>query len=165
MFKKIGIILLCLVLMCSFTLFALGSSEEEGTEDQGTSAAEKDESGNNLGDYNIEIVSCRLAKDYEDKDVVIVKYKYTNNSDSSNSFDVAFMDYAYQDGIGLNHAYVLADSAKYSEDNQSKSIKPGATLEVEVAYELNDTTTDVEVEVTEFISFSDKKITKKFNIK
>ena len=165
MFKKIGVILLCLMLMFSFTLFALGSGEEGSTEDQGSGSAAQDESGNNLGNYRVEILSSRLAKDYEDKDVVVVKYKFTNNSDDSASFDVAFMDYAYQDGIGLDRAYVLDDSANYNDDNKSKSIKPGATLELEIAYKLNDTTTDVEVEVEEFISFSDKKITKTFSIK
>ena len=165
MFKKIGIILLCLALMCSFTLFALGSGEEEGSEDQGTSAAEKDENGSNLGDYNIEITSCRLAKDYEDKDIVIVKYKYTNNSDNPTSFMVAVDCTVYQDGVGLNECYIAADSANYSSDNQSKEIKKGATIEVEEAYVLNDSTTDIEVEVEELISFSDKKITKKFSIK
>ena len=165
MFKKIGVILLCLVLMCSFALFALGSSEEEGSESQGSASAEKDESGNNLGDYRIEIVSSRLAKDYSDKDIVIVKYKYTNNSDTPTSFMTAVDCKVYQDGVGLNECYFAADSANYSADNQSKEIKKGASIEVEEAYELNDTTTDIEVEVEEWISFSDKKITKTFKIK
>lgn len=165
MFKKIGVALLCLVLMCSFAVFALGSSEEEGSEDQGSSVAQKDDTGSNLGDYSIDIVSCRLAKDYQDKNIVIVKYKYTNNSDDPTSFMVAFDCTVYQDGVGLNECYVAADSAKYSTDNQTKEIKTGASIEVEEAYELNDSTTDIEVEVEELISFSDKKITKKFSIK
>ena len=45
-----------------------------------------------------------------------------------------------------------------------KDIKKGASLEVEVAYELNDSTTDVEVEVSELFSFSDKVIKKTFTI-
>lgn len=163
MLKKIGIIAMCLLVMCSFMLFAMGSGES-GTDDQGSGAAAEDGSGNNLGSYRVDILSCRLAKDYEGSDVVVVKYNYTNNSSESTSFDVAFMTYAYQNGIGLNGAYVLADNANYSDENQSKSIKSGASIEVEVAYKLNDTTTDVEIEVTEFISFSDKKVTKTFSI-
>ena len=45
-----------------------------------------------------------------------------------------------------------------------KEIKKGATLDVEVAYELNDATTDVEIEVKELFSFSEKVITKTFKI-
>ena len=48
---------------------------------------------------------------------------------------------------------------EYNFDNKSKEIKPGITLDVQCAYELNDLTTDVEVEITEWISFDDKKLT------
>ena len=48
------------------------------------------------------------------------------------------------------------DSANYSADNQNKEIKKGASLEVEVAYVLNDTTRDLEVEISELFSYSDK---------
>ena len=40
----------------------------------------------------------------------------------------------------------------------------GASLDVEVAYELNDTTSDVEVEVKEWLSFNEKVLTKTFSI-
>lgn len=163
--KKIVSLLLAILLIFAFAIFALGSGEDE-TADQGSGTAEtavtkEDE----LGDYSVVIDSCRLAKDYEGKDVVIVKYIFTNNNaDESTAFIWAFDDTVYQDGVGLNESYVLADSANYSADNQSKEIKAGASIDVEVAYELNDTTTDIEVEVKELISFDDKTITKTFSI-
>ena len=161
--KKLGIILLCMLLMSTFVLFALGSgSDDSGDGDQGSGSADNSTA---LGDYTVVIDSCRLAKDYEDKDVVIVKYVFTNNADEATSFDVAFIDHAYQDGIGLNGAYVLADSANFNDENQSKQIKTGATIEVEKAYVLNDLETDVEIEVEELFSFSDKVIKKTFSIK
>ena len=79
-------------------------------------------------------------------------------------FNFAFTDEVFQGGVGLNKAYVLPNSADYSSDNQTKKIKKGSTLEVEAAYELNDTTTDITVEVSELISFSDKKVTRTFSI-
>ncbi|MDD6478671.1 MAG: DUF5067 domain-containing protein [Oscillospiraceae bacterium] len=120
--------------------------------------------GNNLGDYTVEIKSCRLAEDYEGKDVVIVKYSFTNNADKSAAFYLTFKDSVYQNDVGLNKSYVVDDSYNYSADNQTKEIKKGATIDVEVAYELNDTKTDIEVEVSELISLNDKKITKTFSI-
>lgn len=166
--KKLISFLLCACLIFTFGIFALGSGESE-TEEQGSQkveAAEKPESSSNkLGDYQLEIKGCRLAKDFEGKDIVIVKYTFTNNSDDATSFTFAFDDNAYQDGIGLNGSYFAADSANYNSDNQTKDIQKGATLDVEVAYELNDTTTDVVVEVSELISFNDDKITKTFSIK
>lgn len=163
--KKIISLILAVVIVFAFGVFGLASGES-GTSDQGSGSAEGSTTSNSdLGDYSVVIDSCRLAKDYADKSVVIVKYKFTNNSnDTATAFYIAFDDNVYQNGVGLNESYVLDDSANYTSDNQTKEIKKGATLEVEVAYELNDTTTDIEVEVKELFSFSDKTLTKTFKI-
>ena len=71
----------------------------------------------------------------------------------------------FQNGIGLDEAYYFDSSVNYSSDNRNKSIKNGATIEVEVAYTLNDTTSDVEVEVTEYLGWTDEKVTTIFEIK
>ena len=165
--KKIGTLLLAVALIATFGIFALGSGESSES-DQGSGVADDATVADNtaLGDYSVDILSCRLAKDYEGKDVVIVKYKFANNEDDdAASFSFAFDDKVYQNGVGLNEAYFLKDSANYSSDNQTKEIKKGASIEVEVAYELNDNTTDIEVEVKELFSFSDKVIKKTFSIK
>lgn len=163
--KKIVSMLIAVLLLATFGLFALGSSSgEDTTEDQGSGTAATDTAKANLGDYNIEIKSCRMAENYSGKKVVIVKYGFTNYDDEPASFSVAIKDSVFQDGIGLNEAYMLSDSANYSSDNQLKEIKKDATLDVEVAYELNDETTDITVEVSEWISLSDKTVTKTFTI-
>jgi len=181
--KKLSIILAVLMLF-TFAVFAAGSSESEENKDQGKdsvkaeenetnedetdakdSAKVEEEDNSSLGDYSVVIDSCRLAKDYEGKDVIIVKYIFSNvSNDTATSFMVALNDAAFQDGVGLNEAFVMNDSADYSADNQMKEIKAGASIDVEVAYVLNDTTTDVEIEVSELISFDDKTITKTFTI-
>ena len=138
--------------------------DTSGTDNQGNGSASQGGASSNLGDYNIVIESCRLATDYSGAPIVIVKYKFTNNDDDSASFAWSVSAEVYQDGIGLNECFLADDSANYSTDNQYKEIKKGATLSVEVAYKLNDTTTDIEVEVSELISFSNKKVTKTFSI-
>lgn len=160
--KILSVILLSLL----FVLFAMGSGEDTSTEqDQGSAVVATEEADNSsIGDYKVEILDSRMAKDYAGNDVIIIKYSFTNNSDTPTAFYTAFDDNAYQNDIGLNDAFVLDDSAEYSADNQTKEIKKGATLEVEVAYELNDTTSDVVVEVTEFLGFDDTVITKTFKI-
>jgi len=159
----IGGIVLAVILL---GVLAFGGGEDNNNNQNGNSDIVSSESNiNNLGNYQVEIKSCRLADDYEGKKVVIVNYGFTNNGEKSQSFNIAFDDKVYQNDIGLNEAYVLADSANYSADNQSKEIKKGATLDVEVAYTLNDTTTDIVIEVEELISFNNKKVTKTFSIK
>lgn len=166
--KKLLSMILVVCILLTFGIFALGSSsDDEGTSaNQGTGTADTPtDDKSSLGDYKVEINSCRLAKDYEGKPVAIVKYIFSNvNDDDPTAFYVAFDDAVYQNGVGLNSAYVLDESANYSADNQTKEIKKGASIEVEVAYKLNDTTTDIEVEVKELISFNDKTITKSFRI-
>lgn len=154
-------LLLTMLLVVLFGFFALGSGEEETVEqEKGSVATENTET--NIGDYSVTIDSCRMAKDYEGKPVVIVKYIYKNvNSDDATAFYIAFEDLVYQNGVGLNESYVVDESANYDEGNQTKEIKKGASIEVEVAYELNDTTTDIDVEVKESFSFDEKTDVKK----
>ena len=157
------------LLVALFALFAMGSSEstDAPAKDQGkdTVQTEATVDENAIGDYTVVIDSCRLAKDYEGNPVVIVKYIFTNvSNEDAISFMVAIDENVYQGGIGLNEAWILDDSANYSADNQTKEIKMGATLEVEVAYTLNDTTTDIEVEVKELFSFDDTTLTKTLSI-
>ncbi|MBQ3431342.1 MAG: DUF5067 domain-containing protein [Clostridia bacterium] len=164
--KKLLPVLLSVLVVFGFACFALGSGEDDSkktTQAKGEAETTVEEN-EKLGDYAVEILSCRLAKDFEGKDVVIVKYKFTNNSDKAANFMFAFDDSVFQDGVGLNDSLFVDESAKYSADNQQKDIKPGTSLEVECAYELNDTKTDVEVEVKELISFDEKTITKTFSI-
>ncbi len=160
--RKVLCVALSAILVLSFAFFAIGSGSSE-TKDQGTgNAASANDSA--LGDCAVEIKSCRLAKNYEGKKVAIITYVFTNKSDTAQAFFTAVSDAVFQNGVGLNKAYVLDESANYSEDNQTKAIKKDASIEVEVAYELNDDTTDLDVEVKEWISLNDDKITKTFKI-
>lgn len=167
--KKTSIIV-TILLLAVFFLFAAGSGEDTtdaGSNDvqqqKDTVATTEPAPEGALGNYAVVIDSCRLAESYDGKPVVIVKYIFTNVSgDNPTAFYIAFEDDVYQNGVGLNEAYVLDDSANYSSDNQTKEIKAGATIEVEVAYELNDTTSDIEIEVSELISWNDDKVTKTF---
>lgn len=167
--KRTLALLLAVAVLLSFAVFALGSSSETEPADQGNATADKDNAAaddtTSLGQYSVEIKSCRIAKDYEGDPVVIVLYGFTNvSSEESGSFMFCFDDVVYQNGVGLNECLFVDKSANYSADNQTKEIKKGATLDVEVAYELNDTTTDIEVEVKELFSFDDKTLTKTFSI-
>lgn len=157
--KKLNFLLVALLIV-AFAAFAMGSGEST-TKDQGSDTVANDQ----IGDYTLVIDSCRMAKDMEGQPVVIVKYIFSNvNDDDAVSYNVAFDDAVYQNGVGLNEAWLVDDSADYDMENQSKEIKKGATIEVEVAYELNDTTTDIEVEVTQLFSFDDTTITKTLSL-
>lgn len=141
-----------------------GTAGSDNSGDQGSGSATPSGNSSTLGDYDVVISNCRLAEDYAGAPIIIVTYEFTNNNDEPTAFWLAISADAYQNGIGLNTCYVVDDSANYSSDNQMKEIKKGATISVEVAYTLNDTTTPVEIEVSEIFSLNDKKITKTFTI-
>lgn len=107
-----------------------------------------------LGDYDVSILSSEIGDNYDDGDVLIVHYGFTNNSKKDASFILSITDKAFQNGIELENAY-FADS----NDASSLYIKPGVGIEVVVAYELPDTSTPVDIELSELMSFSDDKIT------
>lgn len=153
--KRILSSVLAVVLVGLFSLFALGSLENE----------EVDVTDNVVGDYKVDVVDFRLVKDLSN-DVIIIKYSFTNNSDDSESFNLAVTDTVYQGGMSLTETYVLSSEANYDYDNKSRKIKSGATVEIEIAYKLEDTTTDIEVEIKDGSLFgdSDDVITKTFSI-
>lgn len=160
--------ILSMLLAVLFILFAVASGSDDSGEvkEQDKGTVEKTEEANEqaIGDYEVEILTCRLTKDYEGKDAVIITYRFTNVlGDEPASFMWSFSDKVYQGGVECETAYIYDDDS-YDSANKDKEIKAGASLEVECAYVLNDTTSDVEVEVTELISLDETKITKTFEI-
>ena len=113
-----------------------------------------------LGDYTCVIKDAYQTTDYEGNDAVVVTFDFTNNSTEAISFDVALYATVYQDGVELDYAYIGDDEI----DNSSYTdIKPGTTLEVCEAYELRNTTSDIEVEVEELFSLTDEKVCATFS--
>ena len=146
-----------------------GDSDNKASNDSQTTKSDgviesKKEKDNEIGQYSVEILNARLTSTYDNKPAVVVTYRFTNNTnDTATSFYIAFDDEVYQNGVGLNSAYVLKDGDPYDSDNASKEIKKGSSIEVEQAYILNDSSTPIEVEVKELFSFSDKTVSRTFN--
>jgi len=169
----------CLGLLAACTLCACsglgdtsggGAGETSGTKAQSTAttapkateASKEMDTEGDIGDYHLKIVSAKKGKDYSKKDVLIVTYEWTNNSDDSQMFSTAFSAKAFQNGVECNDLTVVegVDKKKLLSE-----IKPGATLEVQEAYVLNDDS-DVSIEVGPWISLgNESKIVKTFSVK
>lgn len=108
-----------------------------------------------VGDYGCVVKGAEMAKNYDGKDAIIITYEFTNNSDSAQSFDVALSDELYQNGVGLETAIFIDD---VETDGFDVKIQPGVTKEVRKGYILQDTSTPIEVEISELFSFTDDKI-------
>lgn len=103
-------------------------------------------------DYEVSIAGVKLGKDYEGKDCAIVTYTFTNNSDDTISFATAFYPQVFQNGVECDTAITMDG---IENDNYLTDIRPGTTVDVDIAYELQDTS-DIEIEVKELFSFDNK---------
>ena len=103
-------------------------------------------------DYPVTIDGVRLAKDYQDKDCVIVTCTFTNNSEDTKSFASALHVEVFQNGIQCDTAITMGEK---ENDNYLTDVRPGTTISVDMAYELQDLS-DIEVEVKELFSFKNE---------
>lgn len=148
--KRVLVLLLTVVVM--FALAGCGGESEPEEKTPSDSGA--------LGNYEVAIKDYELVKDYDGKDTIAISIEFTNNSDESASFDVAMMCDAFQDGVELDTTSIYTDeeSLDCMDDDTSKQIKPGKTIEIVVTKELDNTTSPVDVEIEEFLGDGDKVV-------
>lgn len=142
------------------------ASEEASVEAEVVSEEASAEAGGvadgKFDDFEIIYKGARLGKDFEDKEVVIVTFDFTNLSEASKAFLWETSTKAFQNGVELEDKISgLVEEAKM--DNNDKEIKTGITVEVEKAFELSDKTSPIEIEVDPLISL-DKDEVYKFEI-
>ena len=132
-------------MMTSFSSLedSLGDPEEspEPTETVRTNPA-------NLGDYAVEIKSAAVTQDYDGNPAVILTYAWTNNSSETTSPMFSVSTAVFQDGIAMDRAFLYDDPA-YDGGMYSTDVRPGTTVEVQEAFELSNTASPIEVEITE----------------
>ncbi len=96
---------------------------------------------------NVEIKSARLTQNYEEKPTVIITYAYTNASSSAESLILQCDCQVYQNGVALESTRYIGDFYEL-RGNDYADVKPGSTAEIEIAYFLNDMSSDLEVEAS-----------------
>ncbi len=132
---------------------ACSSGETESTPEATTEpvAAEQQEPEAAESSYAATIDAMTVGTDYEGKPAIIVTYSWTNNSDDAMSAAAALSMKCFQNGVQLETGIVTSD---IDSDGYMAEVKPGAGTSFQLAYLLDDET-DVTVEVSELISFSD----------
>lgn len=155
-----------LVLVLAMSMVACGSSADapEATpSNEAETESEANAGSGTLGDYAVSINDARFGTDDEGNKVIVISYDFTNNSDESASAMWSLVTKAFQNGIELESAYYV-EGIDYNDENEDKEIKPGATItDCQCAFTLDDDS-DVEFEISEFISFSDNVVKKTFTV-
>ncbi len=135
--------------------------EQKGGQDEVPKKAPA--SSGDIGDYSFSINNYTLTSDYDGNPAIIVDFDFTNNGEETTSFMSAAHAKAFQDGVQLEVALIM-NADVYNSENSMKEIKTGATLNVQEAWVLTSESSPVEVELEEFLSFSDEKLEKTFEI-
>ena len=104
-------------------------------------------------DYTVTIDGFTITQDYDGAPCIAVDYTFTNVSDSSpTSMQLATNITVYQNGVECEDAY-FADGN--SSDGYTNKVKAGVSVNCTRAYKLQDTTSDVEIEVAPLFSWDD----------
>ncbi len=126
---------------------AVGDSNSAETESE-----EIQEKGGAIGDYKVIVTGTRFTQDVGGEKCVVVTYEFTNNSDENAAFMYKISAKPFQSGIELTQPLMI-DGINF--DDESREIKSGTTLSLDIAYILKDES-DIELELDKWISFSEK---------
>lgn len=109
-----------------------------------------------LDSYDLAVNGASITKDIEGNDAIIVDCTWTNNNEETTSALVTLMWQAFQDGVQLKNAAVENRDGVYDGDARWKDIRPGTTQDFQLAYELLNTTSKVEFELSVLLGGADK---------
>lgn len=130
--------------------------EEAAPEEEAPEAAAPEDNGPKIAensDYKVTINGFHIDKDYDGAPCIAIDYTFTNVSDDdATSMSLATNITVYQDGVECEDAY-FADA---NSDGYSNKVKAGVSVDVTRAYKLQNTTSDVEVEVAPLFSWTDE---------
>lgn len=150
---------LLLGVVMAFGLTACGGSsvpaEDSTEESEQVEQIEEESAGlpseGDVGAYHVALTGCAFNTDYDGNNIIVVTYDFTNNSEETMSPLVGVYIQAFQNGIELEHGFVM-DTAVCDVGIEQKEIKPGATLTgCQTCFVLT-SESPVEIEVSDIIS-------------
>lgn len=139
-----------------------GESSESITPEAEAAHSEADAAEGSIGEYEVKIGDSEVVNStYDEGELLLVNFSFTNHSEDAVSPELALMCTAYQDGIEIEQTF----EGELTNDNYDKKIKPGASIDCQVLFKL-DSHSDVEMEISQAFSFSDTgTVEKVFSVK
>ncbi len=80
----------------------------------------------------VEILGVEMGKDWDDKDVLILRYRFTNTAQEATSFFTAYNLYVLQDGYELDKGYADAEGTA----NSMEEVAPGESVDCADVFKL-----------------------------
>ena len=145
--KTLCLLLAALMLLSSLT--ACGKDKE------------KDSNLIQLGDYELLYKGACIMEDSDGNDAIVLSLDFTNNSKENASYLWSVDETLMQNGTELEVATVYTDYNTFTTviENQFEEIAPGATLEVQTAFVLNNASDEIEATFEELLGSKSGTIT------
>ena len=162
-----------MVAAMSMSIMACGSSSDAPKETQAPAAteAETEAPETEAADdgtinfetdkYVITYSKHEIGKDMDGNPCLLYYYTFTNNGDENTSAMASAQIQCFQNGVENELAYIDYEIPEY--ENYMKDIQPGGSIDVCEPFELQDTS-DVDIEVSDWISFDGAKDTQLITI-
>ena len=145
--KTLCLLLAALMLLSSLT--ACGKDKE------------KDSNLIQLGDYELLYKGACIMEDSDGNDAIVLSLDFTNNSKENASYLWSVDETLMQNGTELEVATVYTDYDTFTTviENQFEEVAPGATLEVQTAFVLNNASDKIEATFEELLGSKSGTIT------
>ena len=144
--------LLCLLLAALMLLSSLTACGKD---------KEKDSNLIQLGDYELLYKGACIMEDSDGNDAIVLSLDFTNNSKENASYLWSVDETLMQNGTELEVATVYTDYNTFTTviENQFEEVAPGATLEVQTAFVLNNASGEIEATFEELLGSKSGTIT------
>ena len=144
--------LLCLLLAALMLLSSLTACGKDKA---------KDSNLIKLGDYELLYKGACIMEDSDGNDAIVLTLDFTNNGKDNASYLWSVDETVMQNGVELGVATVFTDYDTFETviDGQFKDVAPGTTLEVQTAFVLNDTTSEIKATFEELLGSKKGTIT------
>ena len=144
--------LLCLLLAVLMLLSSLTACGKDKA---------KDSNLIKLGDYELLYKGACIMEDSDGNDAIVLSLDFTNNSKENASYLWSVDETIMQNGTELEVATVYTDYDTFTTviENQFEEVAPGATLEVQTAFVLNNASGEIEATFEELLGSKSGTIT------
>ena len=144
--------LLCLLLAMPMLLSSLTACGKDKA---------KDSNLIKLGDYELLYKGACIMEDSDGNDAIVLSLDFTNNSKENASYLWSVDETLMQNGTELEVATVYTDYDTFTTviENQFEEVAPGATLEVQTAFVLNNASGEIEATFEELLGSKSGTIT------
>ncbi|OJG75772.1 hypothetical protein RV12_GL000111 [Enterococcus quebecensis] len=151
---------LFILVACGLSTNSVGHGH--GREDSKKSA---DAATAKVGDFTVTIYNdYEVMKLYDEMEIIVITYDFTNNSDENQTFNTAIYDKAFQGGIRIERSYLAGIFNRKKFKGSRVEILPGTTITLQKAYKLRDSTSPVTIEIENYDYDHKEKLTKEFNL-